>query len=310
MRVYVLVLLYCLSTIKGFSQDTLQHSLLWKISGNGLKQPSYLYGTLQGICKKDIKLKPKLIKVLDNAHTLAFECYFKKFDPYKETDIKIGVMVLLVDVTIFKIPRDLSEEDYMHGNLSLENIMETEKYEYVNSFFKDSLYVKGGIKHYRFFHPLIINNLIVNKILGCPTSSHEQFMGHKMADIIFQYKGLDSVRETAAVNHNYKNYETLANEIYENVKNYSSYKNIIRENYAKSIEQYKAENINHFRINSQDESDKVFIIERNLKWIPEIERMIKKHNSVIAVEVKHLSGENGLIDLLKAKGYSVTAVLD
>ena len=38
--------------------------------------------------------------------------------------------------------------------------------------------------------------------------------------------------------------------------------------------------------------------------------MIKKHITVIAVGVKHLAGENGLIDLLKAKGYSVTAVLE
>src|SRR6218665_1804125 len=111
MRVYLFIAICCLAISESFSQDTLQHPLLWKISGNGLKQSSYLYGTLHGICKKDIKLKPKLLNVLNQAYTLAFECNFKELDPYKEKEIKIRMPIpipvpgglLIVKVPIFKI---------------------------------------------------------------------------------------------------------------------------------------------------------------------------------------------------------------
>ena len=42
-----------------------------------------------------------------------------------------------------------------------------------------------------------------------------------------------------------------------------------------------------------------FIVERNKKWIPIIERTIQKHNSFIAVGAGHLFGESGVISLLK-----------
>ena len=300
MRYSPLVVIYWLTTFTCFSQDTLQHSLLWKISGNGLKQPSYLYGTLHGICKKDIKLKPKLLNVLNQAHTLAFECNFSGLDPYKDNN----------RILIFKFPGDISDEHYMHYNNTLEGILEPEKYKFIDRFFKDSLHIGRGIKPFQFFHPLIPIGIVEDAILGCPTSSYEMFMGHRMANVIYQYKGLETLRESAAISHRYKTYKILANELFETVKNYKTIKAEHRQAYKTLITQYEAENINQFKIDSKLEEDKVFVIERNIKWMPKIEKMIKKHITVIAVGVKHLAGENGLIDLMKANGYSVTAVLE
>ncbi|GAB3525005.1 TraB/GumN family protein [Emticicia fontis] len=300
-RLSVFIIICCLSSIWGVSQDTLQHSLLWKVSGNGLKQPSYLYGTLHSICKKDIKLKPKLLNVLNQAYTLVFECNFTELDPYKDR---------YNSFFIWKFPRDISEEDYMHDNTTLESILTPEKYNFINRFFKDSLRSERGIKGFRFFHPLVPIGIVENSMLGCATGSYERIIGHKMADVIYQYKGLESVRESAALSHRYKTYEILANELYETVKNYKVLKAESKESYKTLIEKYEAENIDYFKIDGDSEEDRVFVFERNIKWMPKIEQMIKKHITVIAVGAGHLAGEKGLIGLLQAKGYTLTPVFE
>ena len=52
------------------------------------------------------------------------------------------------------------------------------------------------------------------------------------------------------------------------------------------------------------------MVERNEKWIATIPSIIKDKSTLIAVGSAHLAGEKGLINLLKAKGYKVTPVLN
>ena len=64
--------LYILTLITGlsFSQE-LEKSLLWKISGNGLKQDSYLYGTIHITC--DATLDENTLKALKATEQLFLE---------------------------------------------------------------------------------------------------------------------------------------------------------------------------------------------------------------------------------------------
>ena len=48
------------------------------------------------------------------------------------------------------------------------------------------------------------------------------------------------------------------------------------------------------------------IVDRNRRWLPQIERMIKQgENPLIAVGAAHLVGKDGIIELLKQQGYTV-----
>jgi uncharacterized protein YbaP (TraB family) len=48
------------------------------------------------------------------------------------------------------------------------------------------------------------------------------------------------------------------------------------------------------------------IVDRNRRWLPQIEKMIEQGEStLIAVGAAHLVGKDGVIELLKARGYSV-----
>ncbi len=54
--------------------------------------------------------------------------------------------------------------------------------------------------------------------------------------------------------------------------------------------------------------EEILLIKRNENWIPKIEKIISKKSSFIAVGAMHLGGKNGIIELLRQKGYEVTPV--
>jgi uncharacterized protein YbaP (TraB family) len=51
-----------------------------------------------------------------------------------------------------------------------------------------------------------------------------------------------------------------------------------------------------------------FIDQRNKNWIPVIEKTIAVTPSFIAVGGGHLGGANGVVNLLRAKGYKLTPI--
>src|SRR5215213_6113624 len=55
------------------TSGTLENTLLWEISGNGLKQPSYLFGTMHLLCAEDAKLSVNLRKAIREADRIYFE---------------------------------------------------------------------------------------------------------------------------------------------------------------------------------------------------------------------------------------------
>src|ERR1700754_626146 len=55
------------------SQTTVGNTLLWKISGNGLTKPSYLFGTIHLLCADDAVLSDNMKNVIRNADEVYFE---------------------------------------------------------------------------------------------------------------------------------------------------------------------------------------------------------------------------------------------
>jgi uncharacterized protein YbaP (TraB family) len=49
--------------------------------------------------------------------------------------------------------------------------------------------------------------------------------------------------------------------------------------------------------------------ERNAKWIPTIITLMRDNPTMVAVGLRHLPGKDGLINMLRKKGYKVEPVL-
>ncbi len=70
----VLFLVVTFYTASIFAQSKNQHSsVLWKVSGNGLQKPSYLFGTIHMVCAADFTMWPKAKTAFEQTNQLALE---------------------------------------------------------------------------------------------------------------------------------------------------------------------------------------------------------------------------------------------
>ena len=59
---------------------------------------------------------------------------------------------------------------------------------------------------------------------------------------------------------------------------------------------------------STPEEDMALIYGRNAAWVEQIPAMINESSTLFVVGAAHLPGEQGVLELLKAKGYTIEAV--
>src|SRR4026207_1005623 len=101
------VLLVGLLSVAAYGQDNKENkTLLWKISGNGLEKPSYLFGTIHLLCADDAKLSTNMKKAISECDEVYFEV---DLDNMMEMLLAVNKMTMTGDTTL----RDLlSDDDY------------------------------------------------------------------------------------------------------------------------------------------------------------------------------------------------------
>ena len=103
MRVFTLsILLYCLNV---FSQGEYQ-SIFWEISGNGLKETSYLYGTMHSQDSRIFQFKDGVEAAFNNSDIYAMELNIDSIDKSKI----ISELVMKNDGSLDKL---LSKKEYL-----------------------------------------------------------------------------------------------------------------------------------------------------------------------------------------------------
>ena len=89
------------------------NTLLWKISGNGITSPSYLFGTIHMLCSDDAILSPNMKKAISNADEIYLEV---DLDNMMEMLTVIPKMKMTGDTTLQDL---LSKEDYEKTNVEM-----------------------------------------------------------------------------------------------------------------------------------------------------------------------------------------------
>ncbi|MEL1240616.1 TraB/GumN family protein [Flavobacterium flavipallidum] len=263
----------------GFAQvDKNENSLLWKISGNGLQKPSYLFGTIHMMCENDFVIKEKVIKAFDQTEELALELDFD--DPLELQNMQ------KLAVASTPLSRTLTKEEYS----KLEAILK-------NSF---SL----NIKDYENYNLIGLLSVVLMKELNCPPKMYEfEFlkMGMQRKSIIHGMEKVDD--QIKAFANAYDN-----NEFIEQLELYDS------THFNELVGIYKNEDINKLFSLSTDkkymnkEVQNFMLDSRNKKWVTEMPEMMQQHSIFFAVGAAHLPGDNGVINLLRQAGYTVTSI--
>ncbi|WP_417354416.1 TraB/GumN family protein [Flavobacterium sp.] len=257
----------------------LENSLLWEISGNGLTEPSYLYGTMHMMCEDDFLIKEKVEKAFENTDKLALELDFD--DPSE--------LMAMQSMTTSTMPLSerLSKEDYA----TLDNFLQT----------------KLGVKASQFENYTLIGimSVVMFKSLSCPPKMYEvEFMQQAMANKR-EILGLEKVEaQVTGFSESYTDEEFIDQLKYYDI----SY-------FDEMVAIYKEENLNGLYEMVTDEkfmdaeAKTIMLDNRNKNWVAIMPELMKAQPVFFAVGAGHLPGENGVINLLRNAGYSVKPVL-
>lgn len=281
---YIVLITTLFTSLFSYSQK-LENSLLWKISGNGLKSDSYLYGTIHITC--DASLDENTIKALDKTQQLYLELDMDD----KSMQMQMMKYMMMKDGT--KLSTLLNEDDFRA----------------VDDFLKKHMSMSA--KMFDGFKPFIVSTMLYPKMIDCSFQSVESELMRVTKEQNEEIYGLETVEDQMNV------FDTISYEIQaqELVKMAKSDLEKDKAELAKMMEVYKNKDIEGMLEMLDDSENKitsenqdVLLNNRNQNWIPLMVKTMKEKPTFFGVGAAHLAGEKGVIKLLRKQGFKVEAV--
>ncbi|HLN95231.1 MAG TPA: TraB/GumN family protein, partial [Flavobacterium sp.] len=152
--------------------QTLEKSLLWKVSGNGI-QTSYLYGTIHMTC--DNTLDDATKKAIAATKQLYLELDMD--DPGMMSGMMNGIN--------------------MKDGLTMDRLASADDYKLVDAFFKKKMGV--GIDAMKTMKPMMLSAMLLPAALGCTPKSIEEALMTEAKNNGEETFGLETVEEQLAV---------------------------------------------------------------------------------------------------------------
>lgn len=263
-------------------------SLFYQIYGNGLKQPSYLYGTIHIMNNDDFSIGKNLEKKLRASSQLVMELDL--------ADTDLG---------------SLAEKSLFPEGKSIKDYISAADYDTLKIFFADSIGVEPMVFEmaYSKMKPIFLEQLIYFKYVGSNPSSYENSFSDIAENRDMKVVGLETFAEQLSILDEFPLDEQIQHLLYA-VKNYSQESKNMDKLFALYLDQ-DIEGLYQFVTSdnySSDDFEQTLIYKRNDKWIPLITDMIQQQSSFIAVGAGHLGGQQGLIRLLRNKGFIVEPI--
>lgn len=269
-----------------------ENSLLWEISGNGLQEPSYLFGTIHIIPAKDFLLSDSTLAAFHRCNSVAFE-----IDMDEMSNLSATLPLLM--------------KAFMRNGTTLRDLLSAEDYQLVKRHLSTTglpIFLLERVK------PMFLSSMVTgqegNPGAAAPNSkSYEiELLGlardaskpvHGLETAAYQMSMFDSIP-----------YKAQAEMLVQTLKAGPSE----NEEMEQLIALYKAQDLAGLQEIMEGESGigeyrNVLLDQRNANWIPVMSRMMQKERVFFAVGAGHLSGEKGVIALLRSQGYRLRAIL-
>lgn len=275
-----------LTLITGFSfSQELEKSLLWRISGNGLQQESYLFGTIHMTC--DATLEKNTIKALENTKQLYLE----------------------LDMDDESMQKQMMKHMIMKDDKKLSSLLSAEDFKLVDEFLKKN--IKMSAKMFDSFKPFIVTTMLYPKMLDCPFQSVENTLMKISKEQNEEIFGLETVEEQMRVFDKIP-YEIQAEELVKMAKSDLAKDKAEMNKMMKIYQNKDIEGMLKMMEESDNkisaENQEVLLNNRNKNWIPLMIEIMSDKPTFFGVGAAHLAGEEGVINLIRKKGYEVEAV--
>jgi uncharacterized protein len=262
-----------------------KEGLLWKVTGNELENPSYIFGTLHIICPEEFTVFPGTVEMLDQSEQLVLELDLS--DPSLLLGIQMGM--------------------FMKDNTELGNIVTEEEMELLSSFFIDSLSM--DINFLARIQPFFLSTMLYPHMLKCFPKSYEQFFLDQAKEREMDVIGLETLEEQLHV-FEALTYREQADLFIEILTEYNEKRRELRE----MLDLYLATDLQGLNKIFEDTSfeneefNRRLLQDRNHRWIGRMEELMLEKPTFFALGAGHLPGDEGILQLLVDRGYVLEKV--
>ncbi|HTR30729.1 MAG TPA: TraB/GumN family protein [Puia sp.] len=287
MKRYLLLAGALLTASVTFSQTP--HTLLWRISGKAITRPSYLFGTMHILCADDATLTDSLQHVIRTVDEVYFE-------------IDLSDMTGMIKAFEFM---------KMNNGKTLEDLLKPADYARVKAYFSShpSMLPFSMLER---FKPMLISGLIEEQSLGCATTDGMEMQIMKAVHQLDHHTPIAGL-ETAAFQAS----------LFDSIPYTKQAKELV--DYLDSADQNKEMSQQLAKLYSNQDLDGIqalsdkddpgmneymdlLLYDRNRKWAGLLDTLLPHKSLLIAVGAGHLPGGQGVIELLRKKGYTVEPV--
>lgn len=266
------------------------NTLLWKISGNGLEKPSYLFGTIHMLCEDDAVLSDNMKKVIHDCDEVYFE----------------------VDMdNLFEMFGAMSKMK-MLGDTTLRDLLSNDDYEKVKKYFesKDAMLPFSMLEK---FKPILAASTLEQKSLPCEnTAMMEQVIMGVAKENNKKIGGLETMAYQAGVLDSIP-YKLQAEQLVSYINN-TGKADDENQQLQEMFKAYKEQDLGLLE-KLMVEADPgmagftdIMLYHRNQNWVAKLKKILPEKSVLIAVGAGHLPGEKGVINLLRKEGYTISPV--
>jgi uncharacterized protein YbaP (TraB family) len=290
MKKIVLLSVGLMATSLLFSQNRnqLPNTLLWKITGNGLKKPSYLFGTMHILCAEDAKLSDSLKAAIHDCEEVYFEIDLDDF---------AGM------INSMKFMR-------MNDSKKLSDLLNKDDYAKVKSYFENHGGTVLPFSMLERFKPLLISSLIEENDLDCKTTNGMELVIMKEARADQKkINGLETAEFQAGLFDSIP-YEKQARDLVNYIDSMPVYKKMTTD-LADVYRRQDLGKIEELTVTGDATVSNyldLLLYGRNRHWADTLNTLLHEKSLLIAVGAGHLPGEQGVINLLRKKGFEVLPI--
>ena len=274
--------LFLLGSLTASGQE--EKGVFWKITGEHIAAPSYLFGTIHLICEEDFTLSEQVADKLSESKALVLEIDMD--DP----SLQIEMMNNIYNKEGQQITDFLTKEEYME----------------LHSFLKERTGM--DLDMLKEMRPMVLMSFIYNNLLACETRSFENELMKLAKAKKIEVVGMETVEDQLSL------FDIIPlKDQYRTFYTYTSNLEKGRREFRKLIMTYKEENILEL-LKMVGESPEykdyqdVFLFDRNKSWVDTMGDIMKDDPVFFAVGAGHLAGPEGLISLLKKEGYKLKRI--
>lgn len=281
-RIFSLSVLLTLSGIGSLKAQ--ENSLLWSVSGNGLENESYLFGTIHLICKEDFLMDDRILDAFAKSEKLVME----------------------LDMSDPQLQSKMQQISMNPGMKNIQSELGAADAEILDGFLTKNYGV--GLAQLGILKPFVLSTMALMKTIPCEEiESYEGFFTAKTTESKKPIIGLETPEFQVSIFDQIP-FEVQINELIKMLKEDSG-----TADFNQMTEAYLSENIEElYEVMNSDgmvaEYRDLILDNRNKAWIPILEKEMKSHVLFVAVGGGHLGGDNGLISLLRSAGYRVDPI--